>query len=137
METTDLQERATYKAAHRRIYQVRGPASAYPCIDCGDQAAQWAYDHQDPDELTDVIDRKGTIAPFSLDPMHYRPLCRSCHARADRGAACQRGHLFDGDNLAYDGMGYRLCLTCRRDRNRIAARRYKAKRRLERAGATR
>ena len=48
-------------------------------------AEDWAYDHEDPDEKSDVIQSHGTWrrVPFSLDPTHYLPMCRSCHRSFD------------------------------------------------------
>lgn len=71
---------ATYAAAHDRLRRDRGPATDYPCAApaCAEQATEWAYDHTDHDALTDSAGR-----PYSLDPRRYRPLCPSCHRRAD------------------------------------------------------
>lgn len=75
----------TYAAAHQRLKVSLGPASTYPCVDCGSTAAQWSYNRDDPDEKQDA---KG---PYSLKADHYRPRCVSCHKRFDlahiRGAA--------------------------------------------------
>lgn len=72
---------AGYVAAHERVHSDRGRADTYPCaaISCGNQAAQWAYDHRDPNELSDP-----THGPYSLDSDRYRPLCHSCHVQTDR-----------------------------------------------------
>lgn len=72
-----------YLSAHYRVYAARGKASSYPCASCGEPAANWAYDHGDPDE------RRGgpKNLPYSPDPGRYRPLCCSCHVKADRAAA--------------------------------------------------
>lgn len=64
----------TYGAAHSRM----GPVSHLACRDCGNAAQEWAYDHGDPDEL---MDERGL--PYSLDPSHYRPMCRHCHRKFD------------------------------------------------------
>jgi hypothetical protein len=40
-----------YRQAHRRVEAARGHATSYPCEDCREPAAEWAYLHTDPDEL--------------------------------------------------------------------------------------
>jgi hypothetical protein len=70
-----------YRAAHRRVAKLEGPASAHPCLaGCGGRAYDWAYDCLDPEEKTDPK----TGLPYSLDPEHYVPLCRPCHDWFDR-----------------------------------------------------
>ena len=72
--------RITYDGAHRRVYRAKGKASSYTCR-CGKQAAEWAYDHGDPDEWTAeraFMGRVLTVA-YSGDPSHYVPMCRRCH----------------------------------------------------------
>ena len=70
-----------YGAAHARVYAACGPATNYPCVDCGAKAEHWSYDHAAPDELT---------APdglaYSLDVSHYDPRCVGCHSRFDNAA---------------------------------------------------
>lgn len=58
----------TYSALHQRLRKVCGPASACTCELCPKQATQWSQIHD-----TDGTDLHA----------HYRPLCRSCHARYD------------------------------------------------------
>lgn len=70
---------APYFSAHRRISQERGKAREYACEHCRSQAREWAYDHADPDAKYDEVGR-----PYSLDVMHYIPLCKGCHQRFDR-----------------------------------------------------
>src|SRR5690606_2960253 len=38
-----------YGAAHERVYRKRGRASQHDCVDCGERAEEWSYDHSDPD----------------------------------------------------------------------------------------
>jgi hypothetical protein len=71
-----------YSFAHRKVYRLRGKASAHACAHCGRPARHWAYDHADPGERTDP--RRG--GPFSLDPAHYLPLCAACHKILDLAA---------------------------------------------------
>jgi hypothetical protein len=70
-----------YRQAHQRVEAARGRASSYPCAGCGRPAADWAYRHDDPDELVAVVN--GTPLRYSLDSDRYSPLCRLCHRRYD------------------------------------------------------
>ncbi|SHY11795.1 Uncharacterised protein [Mycobacteroides abscessus subsp. abscessus] len=63
---------------HQRIRRARGSATNYRCIDCGETAAHWSYDHTDPDQK--YCPDKG---PYSLDIDRYHPRCVSCHKRFD------------------------------------------------------
>lgn len=69
----------TYNAVHVRLAAERGPASGHRCADCDAPATDWSYNNADPAEITD----RATGCPYSLDPAHYRPRCRSCHRRVD------------------------------------------------------
>lgn len=66
-----------YWSAHGRARTAKGPAKEHRCVACGEQAAEWAYDHADPNAR---IER---LQVFSPDPEHYLPLCVSCHRRFD------------------------------------------------------
>lgn len=71
-----------YGAAHRRAVSERGRAKTHACQHCGNQAHDWAYDHEDPDAI--LSDRReGNGCYYSLDPTHYIPLCKSCHRKFD------------------------------------------------------
>ncbi len=73
----------SYAMAHYSVRMKRGKASAYPCWrECGKQGAEWAYDHADPNERPDE-DGPHAGLPYSTDPMHYVPQCRTCHRRFD------------------------------------------------------
>ena len=72
-------ERVGYYGMHKRTRQIRGSAKAHPCSHCDGKAEQWAYDHADSRE---VISVEGF--PYSIDPMHYFPLCIPCHTIFDR-----------------------------------------------------
>ncbi|GAA1283602.1 hypothetical protein GCM10009579_51270 [Streptomyces javensis] len=71
----------TYVGAHARIRRSRGLATAHPCAHCPKSAEHWAYDHEDPNELTGIVG--GREARYSADPAHYIPLCVTCHHRFD------------------------------------------------------
>ena len=70
----------SYAAVHDRIRRTRGPASASPCIECLEPAAQWAYQHNDPSPRFNAAGM-----PYSTNIGHcYAPMCRSCHGLLDR-----------------------------------------------------
>lgn len=75
-----------YETAHSRVYRRKGSASRYVCHGCGEvPAAHWAYDNNDPDALT--TNRRGSLMRYSLDPIHYLPMCVRCHKAFDRRMA--------------------------------------------------
>lgn len=71
----------TYSGMHRRVASRRGPARDHDCINCGNPAQEWAYDHQDPKERRGTSN--GQEVYFSLDPAHYEPRCVPCHRAFD------------------------------------------------------
>lgn len=73
----------SYETAHKRVRQVRGKAGDYPCVDCGERAHHWSYDHADPERL--VQQRGKFIVAYSANPEHYEPRCHSCHVTFDQG----------------------------------------------------
>ena len=75
---------ASYATVHHQLRRTRGRASEYRCQLCPSPATQWAYDHKDPDECMGVFDSTGRLAPYSLDPAHYLPLCKPCHTHLDK-----------------------------------------------------
>lgn len=84
-----------YEAAHQRIRDSRGKASEWPCaMECGSMAADWAYNHLDPNESTEMVEdmndhTKMREVRFSQDANFYDPMCRSCHVWFDRKHAGQ------------------------------------------------
>lgn len=70
-----------YSGMHMRIRKVRGAASTRECVDCGDTASHWSYDHRDPDE------RHSPEGAYSLDIEHYQPRCVPCHKTYDLAVA--------------------------------------------------
>lgn len=69
----------TYHGMHLRVRYQLGAAGAHKCTACGSRdAEEWAYDNTDPNEH---VSEKGMA--YSTEIAHYRPLCRSCHRRAD------------------------------------------------------
>jgi len=77
-----------YRGAHKRVKSEHGPATDWPCaMECGSQAAEWAYCHDSPSELTQPWKTPiGTAIEisYSPDPYDYVPLCKSCHRQFDR-----------------------------------------------------
>lgn len=76
----------SYMGAHQRVHYWRGKASIHQCA-CGAVARDWAYRHDSPHELSDVvIERSGqpTEVKYSPIPMDYDPMCQSCHVKFDR-----------------------------------------------------
>ena len=71
----------TYAAVHQRLRKQRGSASQHRCVDCENPAAEWSYDHADPDELVDS--HCGVPVRYSIDLNHYAPRCKVCHAYLD------------------------------------------------------
>lgn len=68
----------TYNAVHLRLKAVRGSASNYLCVDCGEFANSWSYSHDCPDE------RQSGRGPYSLDGNKYEPRCHKCHNTFDQ-----------------------------------------------------
>ncbi|WPH57825.2 hypothetical protein [Mycobacterium phage WXIN] len=80
-----------------------GSASQYPCIECGGQAKDWAYDGTDPVELLEIA-RQGTAMFYSRYPEFYMPMCRKCHGKRD-------GAMAQGELREYREWRYRTGLT--------------------------
>lgn len=77
-----LREDVEYTGAHSRLRVQRGSASQHRCVECGDRALHWSYDHADPDERISQAEPTAGIA-YSLDMDHYQPRCVPCHKRMD------------------------------------------------------
>ena len=67
----------TYSGAHMRVRARRGDASAHRCVDCGDTAGHWSYNHDDPQE------KHSPQGEYSTNVDHYSPRCVACHKRFD------------------------------------------------------
>lgn len=78
----------TYSTVHRQLRRTKGRASDYPCVGCGEQAAEWAYDHLDPNERTGLV--HGVPRPYSANLDHYAPMCKTCHWRFDQQVVARR-----------------------------------------------
>lgn len=77
-----------YVQAHKRVRNTRGDARQHACVDCGEQAAEWSYDHADPNER--VGDHGGYTPAYSLDVNRYEPRCVRCHRIADENPIAMR-----------------------------------------------
>lgn len=73
-----------YGAAHRRVATDRGEVRAHRCVDCGNEARHWSYNHDDPDEKLAYGLSAGPVA-YSLKTDHYSPRCVPCHKVFDLG----------------------------------------------------
>lgn len=69
----------SYAAMHSRLNHRRGLARRRACVDCGQPARHWSYDHADPNEVTSASGLE-----YSTEPAHYAPRCRSCHFAFDQ-----------------------------------------------------
>ncbi|ANC30842.1 hypothetical protein [Isoptericola dokdonensis] len=119
----------TYEAVHRRLRASLGRAADHVCATCGEQAAEWAYDHGDPEEFEGTSGGRRGAVVYSIDPERYRPLCLPCHRREDRPKrdVCGWGHdMSEGSaNVYAPRPGYRRCRACHAARareERLAAR---------------
>jgi hypothetical protein len=75
----DIEHR--YIQAHNRVRKLRGLATDLLCVDCGDQAEEWSYDHNDPEAKADKH------GPYSTNVDCYSPRCAECHHAWDNGPA--------------------------------------------------
>ena len=77
----------TNVGAHFRVRALWGVAAQYPCIECGGQAKDWAYDGTDPTQKLGAITYGQTRRPsyvyYSIYPEFYMPMCRKCHGKRD------------------------------------------------------
>lgn len=70
----------TYYSMHKHIKYVHGSASALDCVDCGQAAEDWSYNHDGGN--SEVIDDAIGLA-YSTDIGDYDPRCKPCHGRFD------------------------------------------------------
>ena len=109
----------TYEGAHLRLRSIRGRARDFSCVDCGEPAQEWSYNHDDPNEKR----MPDGTRPYSGDPSHYSPRCLHCHRKMDRSrnlkTHCIRGHEFTPENTRLEGTK-RRCRACIRIRSAAA-----------------
>ena len=77
-----INDHVEYSGAHSRIKYLWGPAKQYPCVTCGKQSSNWAYDGTDPEQLFGSNGVGYSI--YSRYPEFYKPMCWSCHSAEDR-----------------------------------------------------
>lgn len=70
-----------YGGLHNHLRKARGRAREHACVDCGETADHWSYDHDCPEERVEL--RGGKRVPYSLDLNRYQPRCQSCHVKFD------------------------------------------------------
>ena len=73
----------TYSGAHGHVRAKRGPASEHKCVDCGEQAHDWSYNHDDYQELIGPERPGAEEMVYSARPWIYVPRCRRCHRLFD------------------------------------------------------
>lgn len=124
----------TYSGAHQRLRREAGPASAHPCVECDQHAAEWA-----------LIRSDRTIKPYSTNPDDYQPMCTGCHRTYDKAwigvsgevaqrweaiqasldeatnperqkTHCPQGHPYDAENTHVTKRLRRQCRACDRER---------------------
>ncbi|WP_030832606.1 hypothetical protein [Streptomyces hygroscopicus] len=71
----------SYKTIHRQLDALKLPAKYHPCIWCGLTADHWAYQWDDPAEISE----SGQV--WSENTTSYAAMCRSCHKSFDRAHA--------------------------------------------------
>lgn len=81
--------RPEYHAVHYHLRLVWGAARNYRCP-CGFPAKKWAYDNEDPHELTTLQNR--CVVRFSANLVHYNPLCNVCHYAQDEARRQAEGY---------------------------------------------
>lgn len=75
------------QAVHILVRKTWGKASQYPCIECGESAAHWAYDGTDPTQYLEKV--SNSFIWYSQYPEFYMPMCAKCHPRRDRAKAAE------------------------------------------------
>jgi hypothetical protein len=70
-------DNVTYAGIHLRLKATKGRAAGQRCVDCGNAAKHWSYDHTDPSE------RVCELGAYSTDLDHYAPRCVPCHKTFD------------------------------------------------------
>lgn len=70
-----------YEGWHARLRKEQGAAANQRCVDCGEQARDWSYNHDSPDE------RSSPDGPYALSADCYSPRCKRCHIIFDLNRA--------------------------------------------------
>lgn len=72
----------SYSAAHDLVKATKGRASEHACIECGEQAQQWALLPFYPGTVR-MTHGPNEGKAFHSDPEAYQPMDRICHQRLD------------------------------------------------------
>lgn len=82
----------SYGYAHKKVGRARGRAVDQVCIWCQRQAAEWAYQGNDPLEQCEEreqVTRTGAtttyVTKWSANVWAYEPMCVPCHVRQGKG----------------------------------------------------
>lgn len=74
----------TYRTAHQWVVVDRGKAAEHQCLDCGETAAHWSFDHRRVPETEWLWCHDHGKRPYTGDPLDYDPRCARCASRYDR-----------------------------------------------------
>lgn len=87
----------SYVTAHERISYYRGRAYTYLCVDCGEKARHWSFNHINPSQTMQENVRQRhrsgkhskmteyyCLLTYSSNPMDYDPRCIPCHRKFDK-----------------------------------------------------
>lgn len=104
---------------------------AYP-FSTAHQLAYWLYVGEVPEglEIDHLCRNTLCVNPDHLEAVTHRVNVLRGKGPSARNAIkthCKNGHPFEGDNLAFNHLGERVCLTCRRKYKRERSRRDRAK----------
>ena len=77
----------SYSGMHKRVEAARGAPSFWEHCETTDLVNagrfEWAYNHEDPSEVTEHSGGRNDGKPYSLDINNYIQLCRPCHSKFD------------------------------------------------------
>jgi len=73
-----------YSSAHEFVIAAKGRAAEHNCLHCGEQARDWAYNHEDPNEVEQYRKQTKAVVAYSMHAEYYIPLCKHCHLEFDR-----------------------------------------------------
>lgn len=100
-------DRAGYRVAHTRIASARGVARSYPCVDCAQTAAHWAFEWRRVPRSEWRFADSTARSPFSHDASHYGPRCIGCASWYDLGYDRDQGRRPLPGELGYSGAHMR------------------------------
>jgi hypothetical protein len=95
----ELPDVPAYVHVHKRLRRRYGPASAYRCVACGDEARHWSCFRN----RTATSDAGGVTVTYSLHDEDYAPLCVRCNlwtSKQSRGMERGSVRLTDDDVIA-------------------------------------